>query len=62
MARPKGLEPLTLCSGGTRSNPTELRARGGEMITLIVLRFVVACMRKALLNSICPCGFGQMAT
>lgn len=29
MARLKGLEPLTLCSGGTRSNPTELQARGG---------------------------------
>ena len=24
--RPTGFEPVTLCSGGIRSNPTELRA------------------------------------
>ena len=24
--RPPGFEPVTLCSGGIRSNPTELRA------------------------------------
>ena len=34
--RPTGFEPVTLCSGGIRSNPAELRAHTSECVAVIL--------------------------